>query len=693
MHLFRNLPAFLLLVATAVAQQPITPDKVIPLFNGKDLSAFTTWLVNHKHEDPDRVFTVVDNVDGAPAIRISGEHWGGLVTKERYTNYRFVAEFRWGPISWGVRKNRTRDSGILFHCQGEFGNSARDFNGPWMRSVEYQIIEGGTGDLILVGGYDRGSTEPTRGMLHTTVKPGTRIWDPAGEPVVLTTGRHRTDWQHKDPQWKDVLGFRGPRDVERPVGEWNRLEAICDGGSVVFFLNGVKVNEARDGSLTEGSILIQSEGAELFFRRIELHPLPGRAQVGRPLPAWTEGTLDIHQVNTGRGDAAFFILPDGTTFLLDAGDMAPRTTRSVNYDAPTRPDDSRRAGEWVARYIRDVHPHGRDGALDYAAITHFHADHMGGVTDEAPMAASGAYRLAGITDVGEQIQIRRMLDRAWPEYDFPRPLVDRMMMNYRAFLEWQVANRQLQAERFEPGRKDQIVLRHAADRYPTFEVRNIAANGRIWTGEGAEARSRYPAFDRPGENNCSLAFRLRYGAFTYFNGGDMPGELSPNAQAWHDIESALAWVVGPVDVHALNHHGFRDSANAFFLSVLQPRVHILAVYASSHPGPEVMRRMLSPRLYPGPRDIFMTNAMWEGRRANMVELFGQEETAFLEGRIAAAAASQGHVVVRVTPGGDSYHVFVLDDRDESRNVLSIHGPYPSGEQPVTVAATGVSLAR
>src|SRR5215813_2628572 len=38
-----------------------------------------------------------------------------------------------------------------------------------------------------------------------------------------------------------------------------------------------------------------------------------------PLPAWTPGTLDIHQIATGRGNAALFVFPDGTTLLVDAG--------------------------------------------------------------------------------------------------------------------------------------------------------------------------------------------------------------------------------------------------------------------------------------------------------------------------------------------------------------------------------------
>lgn len=259
--------------AAAATPPAITPRQVIPLFNGKDLSSFYTWNRAQGLADPDRVFTVVEQIDGAPAIRISGQHFGGIITHERYTNYRIVVEYRWGLITWEPRKDKTRDGGVLLHCQGENGNTGADFKGPWMRSLEYQIIEGGTGDMILVAGYERGQTEPLWPSFKTNITPDTRTWNPKGIPVELTKGRHRTDWQNKDPQWKDVLGFRGRNDVEKPLGEWNRLEAVCAGGDATYFLNGVKVNEARDGTLREGRILIQSEGAEMFVRKVELHPL------------------------------------------------------------------------------------------------------------------------------------------------------------------------------------------------------------------------------------------------------------------------------------------------------------------------------------------------------------------------------------------------------------------------------------
>jgi beta-lactamase superfamily II metal-dependent hydrolase len=398
---------------------------------------------------------------------------------------------------------------------------------------------------------------------------------------------------------------------------------------------------------------------------------------GRPLPRWERGLLDIHQINTGTGDAALFILPDGTTLLLDAAGVNRTGEREPNYDAPARPDGSLRAGQWIARYVRRLHPDGERGALDYAMLTHFHGDHMGTLMPDSPKSKSGAYQLTGITDVGDEILIRQMLDRDWPDYKYPAPSGGAMMLNYRAFLKWQIENRGMKVARFEAGRVDQIVLRRAPGDFPNFEVRNIAANGFVWTGNGTEARNRYPAGIVPVENNCSLAFRLSYGAFSYFNGGDMAGWLAPNAPAWGEMESAVAWVTGPVDAYALNHHGTDDSANAFFLSVLQPRIHILSTYASSQPSPGVMRRMTSERIYPGPRDIFMTNSGWPGRREHMVKLFGEAETVWLLGQIEKTAARQGHVILRVEPGGASYRVIVTDDRDESGNVLSVHGPYDS----------------
>jgi Domain of Unknown Function (DUF1080) len=260
--------------AGVAAQTAVRPDRTIHLFDGKSLAPFYTWLVDDHREDPLRVFSVVDQVDGAPAIRISGERWGGLVTRETFRDYRLVVEFRWGLVTWGERKNASRDSGVLIHGQGPDGNTGANGNGAWMRSVEAQVIEGGVGDFILVAGMDAGGRKLTPRMSARAGKDrdGEDVFDPRGEAREFEGGR--INWFGRDVDWKDELGFRGRQDVESPHGAWTRLEVIADGDRVTNMVNGKVVNEGTRSSLTEGHILVQSEGAEIYFRRIDLEPLP-----------------------------------------------------------------------------------------------------------------------------------------------------------------------------------------------------------------------------------------------------------------------------------------------------------------------------------------------------------------------------------------------------------------------------------
>jgi hypothetical protein len=272
----RVLLALVPLLAGAVppaVPQAIRPERTIALFDGQGLGSFYTWLVDSHREDPDRVFTVVDQIDGAPALRISGQHWGGLITRKAYRDYHLVVEFRWGLLTWGERRHAARDSGVLVHGQGPDGNTAADFNGPWMRSVEAQIIEGGVGDLILVAGYDPDGRRlvPRLTAPVTPDRDGEPVYDPRGEARELEGGR--LNWSGRDADWEDRIGFRGPGDVESPPGEWTRLEVVADGDRITNIVNGTVVNQGSGSSLQGGKILIQSEGAEIYFRRIELQPV------------------------------------------------------------------------------------------------------------------------------------------------------------------------------------------------------------------------------------------------------------------------------------------------------------------------------------------------------------------------------------------------------------------------------------
>jgi hypothetical protein len=242
--------------ALPTGAEPVT--EPIKLFNGKDLTGFYTYLAKYgKNNDPEKVFTVQDG-----AIRVSGKVFGCFVTEKEYENYHLVVEFKWGEETHAPRQKAARDSGILLHCVGEDGAAG----GVWLESIECQMIEGGTGDFILV----KGKNQPT--MTARAENRGNEwYYNPKAEPRMFPPGR--INWFGRDPGWKDLKDFRGEKDVEKPAGEWNRLECVCNGDKITNILNGVVVNEGTNASHTKGKILFQSEGAEVFFRRIELLPL------------------------------------------------------------------------------------------------------------------------------------------------------------------------------------------------------------------------------------------------------------------------------------------------------------------------------------------------------------------------------------------------------------------------------------
>jgi hypothetical protein len=365
--------------------------------------------------------------------------------------------------------------------------------------------------------------------------------------------------------------------------------------------------------------------------------LPAAAQ---PLPPWQPGILDIHQIHTGRGNAAFAILPDGTTLLIDAGAVPDRTGLEIG---PARPNASQPPAEWIARYIRQYSPR-PDAPLDYAVITHYHDDHMGAIPQLATL-----------------LPIRRLIDRGLEPAPPPYPVV-RAYLTFRQSFAGEI-------QPLRPGRADQIVLRHNPAAVSGFEIRNVAANGIVWTGQGNSATLRFPANwrqlpapEQPGENDFSLALRIRYGPFTWFTGGDLAGVLLDDLPTWRDLETPVAQAIGPVDALVLNHHGWLDSTNPVFLHTLNPRVVIIPAWHATHPDHAVLRRLRSPRWKPTPPDLFITSLLDVPR--TLFRYLGE-----------SFRSTDGHVVIRVQPGGASYQVLILDHQSETPVVKATFGPY------------------
>ena len=263
-----------------------------PLFNGHDLSNWTTWIAkphatvdlpgepkNAKgdytlpigaNRDPLGVFTVT-KVDGEPVIRISGQVFGELRTRESFTNYHLRLQFKWGEKKWPPRdKAETpRDSGLLYHVHAEPGAEGR----TWARSIEVQIQERDVGDLYAVG---------SQISVRSTARPVLPGATPPAKPV------YDYDPQGEWHSFSQVPGSSGrcvkQPDNEFPHGEWNTVELICYGGESIHIVNGKVVMRLRDPlridgpqpvPVTAGPLILQSEGAELFYRHIEIQPVTG----------------------------------------------------------------------------------------------------------------------------------------------------------------------------------------------------------------------------------------------------------------------------------------------------------------------------------------------------------------------------------------------------------------------------------
>ena len=240
------------LACAANAQQAtgIPPHgKLVKLFNGKDLSGFDILLkssgLNH---DDKHVFTVEKGL-----IHVSGDDFGGIVTQKEYENYYLRAEFKWGEKTYQDRVGKARDCGILYNITGPTAVGTD----VWPRSFEFQITEGGTGDIWLV----KGATLKVNG------KPVTSDPDPTGQQYVKSV-------RFGEGPWQNVTGYRDPAgEVEKLHGEWNLLELIVDHDHVKYFVNGKLVNEATDLNAVKGKILFQTEGAEVYYRNLEIAPL------------------------------------------------------------------------------------------------------------------------------------------------------------------------------------------------------------------------------------------------------------------------------------------------------------------------------------------------------------------------------------------------------------------------------------
>lgn len=194
------------------------------LLNGKDLTGWYSYLEKlGRNNDPEGNFKIQDG-----ALHIEGKTFGYVATEQSFANYYLKAVFKWGRHQHAPRATGKRDSGILYH----FAPTEEDK--VWPKSIECQVQEEDCGDFWCVG------------------------------TMVETTNSWKNEWGMKH--------ITRTANFENPADEWNTIEIICNGDQIEHYVNGHLVNSGTKASVTSGKILLQSEGAEIYYRSVELIP-------------------------------------------------------------------------------------------------------------------------------------------------------------------------------------------------------------------------------------------------------------------------------------------------------------------------------------------------------------------------------------------------------------------------------------
>ena len=419
------------------------------------------------------------------------------------------------------------------------------------------------------------------------------------------------------------------------------------------------------------SIMVSAILLSAMFLTSETACAQKTVKEGQKITPWEEGCLDIHFINTCTGESQFIIMPDGTQMLVDVGGALLDDELAL---VPI-PDQARRPGEWINRYIKRCMKWTKNDKIDYLSITHLHGDHIGTISPATPNSYKGNWRSSSLADIVDNNKVGKLVDRGYPKYDYPSYTVENKHLdNYIKCTRWHAATAGMKIERFVPGADNQFTLKYDAASYPAFKIQNIAANGVVWTGKGTETATAFPdssAFvgkgkanqPSPSENSLSTVFKLTYGDFDYFAGGD----VSHNGDeyfSWKDVETPIADVVGCVEVMKANHHGCWDANNDYILEKLSPLSIILTVWRTTQPTGGIAK-YFSPKVNGGNTDLFITHL--------------EPETEEKLGADMAKVASKddAHIVVRVNPDGKTYYIYVINVNGDSMKVTKAFGPYHS----------------
>ncbi len=206
------------------------------------------------------VFIVLEE-EGETVLKVSGEIYGCVISKEEYANYHLQLKIKWGDKIWTPREKLLKDSGILYHSIGPNG---AEYWRSWMLSQEFQIMEGHMGDYW----------SQANSAIDIKAFPPEYIMNPVADVSqdFISLG-----------EGEEIAGLAlRNANYEKVAGEWNTLDLICFEGKSIHIVNGEivmvlqnsrYVEDGKSIPLTKGKIQLQSEAAELYYKDIKIREL------------------------------------------------------------------------------------------------------------------------------------------------------------------------------------------------------------------------------------------------------------------------------------------------------------------------------------------------------------------------------------------------------------------------------------
>jgi hypothetical protein len=212
----------------------VVPDRVMPLFNGKDLSG---WEADVPARDTNKDAPDSFAVRGGLLVSL-GKPEGHLITKTAYRDYRLQVEYRF--------PGQAGNCGVLVHA-----SRPRALYKMFPQSIEVQMHSGDAGDFWCI----QENIEVPDMEKRRPRKEGEK-------------------WGGSEGDARRILNLTD--GSEKPVGEWNTMVIEARGRSIKVWVNGDLVNDGFGATADRGKIAIQAEGTEVEFRRVELRPLMPR---------------------------------------------------------------------------------------------------------------------------------------------------------------------------------------------------------------------------------------------------------------------------------------------------------------------------------------------------------------------------------------------------------------------------------